>query len=515
METPGAIALPDVIQNMLEPEFYPHPVSVPIDLIQTHISYVLLTGNYAYKVKKSVDFGFLNFSTLAKRKRYCEAEVRLNRRLAASLYLGVVTITKMGDRLTLDGTGEVVEYAVKMVQFPQNTLLSHRFETGELTDIHIEQLAQIVAKFHATAATDDYIRSFGEIARIGEAIDDNYAGTRHYIGGPQTQRQFDETHAYTDRFLVEHSEWFQSRQQHQRIRECHGDLHLKNICLWQEKIVIFDCIEFNEAFRFVDVMYDVAFTVMDLDARGRWDLGNRFLNVYLEQTGDWEGLLVLPLYLCRQAYVRAKVNSLLLDEADVSPQDKAHAYTEAAQYYRLAWRYTQPHTGQLILMSGLSGSGKSTVARAVSHRLGGIQIRSDAVRKHLAGVPLHEKGNAALYSVDMNHKTYDRLLTLGLLLAQQGYPVILDAKYDRQVLRERAIAQAKSHQIHLQILHCTAPLPVLRDRLEHRQGDVSDATAHLLTTQQATAEPFNDFERPYVKIIDTTQDIEPQLEEIK
>ncbi|MBE9041928.1 AAA family ATPase, partial [Oscillatoriales cyanobacterium LEGE 11467] len=330
----------------------------------------------------------------------------------------------------------------------------------------------------------------------------------------QTQQQFEETKQYTDRFFIEYKDAFDRRIKTRKVRECHGDLHLNNIARWQDKIILFDCIEFNEPFRFVDVMYDVGFTVMDLEMRQRRDLANALLNTYLEETGDWEGVQLLPLYRLRQAYVRAKVNSFLLDDRSISSVEKAKAEETAARYYRLAWDYTQPRQGILILMSGLSGSGKSTIARQLARRLGAIHIRSDAVRKHLAGLDLHQKGGDKIYTEAMSDRTYQRLLDLGEMLATQGWSVILDAKFDRTRWRDAAIAMARSHQLPLKILSCTAPPNVLRDRVNRRTGDITDATADLLAHQQATAEPFSPSEQNYVTTIDTTAELAPQLESI-
>ncbi|QSJ16862.1 AAA family ATPase [Nostoc sp. UHCC 0702] len=500
--------LPAIIQQMLQPGFYPHAVTEPIELIQTHISYVLLTGDYAYKLKKPVNFGFLDFSTLSKRQHFCHEELRLNQRGAAELYLEVLPVTLANEQYHLDGTGETVEYVLKMRQFPQDLLFSSLFEQGKLNEADLEELGRVVAEYHAQAQTNDYIRSFGEVPQVRAAFDENYEQSEKYIGGPQTQEQFTQTQQYTDKFFAERTELFASRIQNNYIRECHGDLHLKNIALWQDKITLFDCIEFNEPFRFVDVMYDVAFTVMDLEARKRQDLGNAFLNAYIEQTGDWEGLQVLPLYLSRQAYVRAKVTSFLLDDPSVPLSVKEEATKTASNYYKQAWEYTQPKQGQLILMSGLSGSGKSTTARYLALQLGAIQIRSDAVRKHLGGIPLSERGGDDLYTPEMTQKTYARLLNLGIILASQGFSVILDAKYDRQQLRLEAIALAEKHHLPLKIIHCTAPLDVVKERLVNRTGDIADATVDLLESQLKQAETFSDAEKPYVQIWDTTQ---PQL----
>ncbi|WNZ23358.1 AAA family ATPase [Leptolyngbya sp. NK1-12] len=523
--------LPPLIQQMLQPDFYPHPVTsqpapiasanveypeefypspaAAVQLIQTHISYVLLTGEFAYKVKKPLNFGFLDYSTLEARKHFSEEELRLNQRGAAEIYLEVVPITQTGDRYQLGGEGDIVEYAVKMRQFPQDTLLTNLFERGELTPDLIQQLARVIAEFHRKTTTNDYIRSFGEVSQVRQAFDENFEQTAQYIGGPQTQQQFDETKAYCDRFFAEQEPLFKQRIAADRIRECHGDLHLRNICYWNGKLLLFDCIEFNEPFRFVDTMYDIAYIVMDLEARNRPDLSTLFLNTYAEETGDWEGLQVLPIYISRQTYVRAKVTSFLLNDPGVPHHEKQVAHDTAALYYRLAWQYSQSRQGRLILMCGLSGSGKSTTARQVADKLGAIHVRSDAVRKHLGGVPLYERGGNELYTPEMTQKTYEKLLELGTALAQQGYTVILDAKYDRQALRQAVIQQATTAQLPLQIIHCDAPRELLQQRLQHRTGDIADATVDLLAKQYL--EPFDDSEQVYVKTIDTSTSVEQQL----
>ncbi|MEG4085275.1 AAA family ATPase [Microcoleus sp. POL10_C6] len=513
--------LPPLIQQMLQPGFYPHGVTEPVQLIQTHASFVLLTGDYTYKIKKPVNFGFLDYSSLQKRHHFCKEELLLNRRTAPEIYLEVLPIVQIGDSFQLGSNlpaitpAEVaVEYALKMREFPQDSLLLSLLERGLLTEQIMADLGREVAKFHSTAISNSYIRTFGEVSQIRTAIDNNYLTSQKYIGGPQSQAQFQETKDYTDAFFAENQELFNLRIANNKIRECHGDLHLRNLALWQDKILLFDCIEFNEPFRFVDVMYDVAFTVMDLESRGRRDLGNAFLNTYIEQTGDWEGLQLLPLYLSRQAYVRAKVTSLMLDDPAISTDQKAELSQTAAHYYKLAWQYTQSHRGKLTLMSGLSGSGKSTAARYLARRTGAIHIRSDAVRKHLGGISLNERGGQDLYSDEMTAQTYGRLLELGIILADRGWDVILDAKFDRQNLRTDAINQAQSHGLPLQIIYCTAPIEVLRERLQQRRGDIADATAELLSSQQAAFEPFTELEQISVKIVNTAPDLEVQLNEI-
>lgn len=500
--------LPALIQQMCQPGFYPHPVAEPIRLLQTHVSYVLLTGDYAYKVKKPVNFGFLDYSTLEKRHHFCEEELRLNQRGAGALYRSVVALGQAGDTYRLN-SGATVEYAVKMVQFPQATLLSALYDRGDLTDSLMEDLAAAVADFHLGAETNDHIRSFGAVEQIRQAFDENYAQTEGFIGGPQTQSQFEETKAYTDSFFAANPELFERRVAQNWIRACHGDLHLNNICYWRDRLYLFDCIEFNEPFRYVDVMYDVGFVVMDLLSKNCYGLATVFLNHYVERTGDWEGVQLLPLYISRQAYVRAKVTSFLLGDPSVDEDTKRQASETAAAYYRLAWQVCQPRSGSLYLMAGLSGSGKSTTARLLASQINAIHLRSDAVRKHLAGVPLNERGDDSLYTPAMTEKTYDRLLSLGISLAQTGYPVILDAKYDRQARRQAAIEQIQKAGLPLTILHCTAPATVLEQRVRDRAGDIADATVAVLQRQHM--EPFTESEQPLVQAIETTQSVPQQL----
>ncbi|NJK64230.1 MAG: AAA family ATPase [Synechococcaceae cyanobacterium SM2_3_1] len=506
--------LPLLLQAMRQPPFYPHPVESPIQLLQTHISCILLTGPYAYKLKKPRNLGFLDFSSLEQRHHYLQEELRLNQRGAPDLYLEVLPITQQGDSFHLGRQGAVVEYALKMRQFPQRCLLSQMLEQGEITESLMQDLGRVVASYHRSSNTDDHIRQFGTVASVRQAFDENYAQTRDYIGGPQTEDQFTATQAYTNHFFSERAEILEQRRQQQRIREGHGDLHLGNICYWQNQILLFDCIEFNESFRCVDVMYDVAYGVMDLEDHDRSDLGNAYLNTYLEESGDWEGLQVLLLYLVRQAYVRAKVTSFQLNDDQIPAAEQEEAHRTAADYYRLAWSYTQPRQGQVFLMAGLSGSGKSSVGRWLARRINAIQIRSDAVRKHLGGRELHEQGGPDLYTPAMSERTYSRLIQLGLLLAKEGYRVILDARFDQRQWREQVITGATQGHLPLRILHCEAPPKVLQERLlaRHPGQDITDATLDLLPLQQASWETFSDRELPYVHTVSTDQNWQDQLQ---
>jgi uncharacterized protein len=516
--------LPRLIQQMLQPGFYPHPVQEPVQLLQTHISYILLTGEYAYKIKKPINFGFLDFTTLAKRRYFCHEELRLNKRLSPNLYLGVLPILEGAGQYRLgkdDPEQTVAEYALQMREFPQKMLLSQLFLDNKLTPEMVQQLAVQVANFHASAITNPEVTAYGSVASIQKVDKNNQDISVPFIGTSQIQQQLEETRVFTTQFFEQHADWFAQRQTEGKIRECHGDLHLNNVCIYQNNIQIFDCIEFNQAFRNIDVIYDAAFLVMDLAFRGRIDLANLFLNTYLEQTGDYKGAALLPLYLSMRAYIRGNVNSLALNDPAISDTHKAEFLQRGQAYYRQAWDYTQKSLGRIILMSGLSGSGKSTVARQLAQKLNAIHVRSDAVRKHLAEIPLDQRGDrggplgSGIYTPEMTQKTYKTLLELGLLLVQQGWPVILDAKYDRQSLRQSVVDGAISAHIPITIVECTAPVEVLRDRLLHRTSDISDATADLLESQIKAAEPLTESEQSISITLHTDHPLEQQLSQIQ
>ncbi|MEG4423669.1 MULTISPECIES: AAA family ATPase [unclassified Microcoleus] len=500
--------LPSLIQQMLLPSFYNHEVTPPIELIQTHLSFVLLTGKYAYKVKKPVNFGFIDCSTLEKRYVFCKEELRLNQRLAPELYLKVIPISKNGSAFMIaENNQEAVEYAVKMYQFPQSDLFINLFQAGKLTEDYIIEIAKKLVEFHRLAPTSEYIAGFGSVNSLKTVIEEHYHHTPKYIDVVQEQDLFEQTKAFTNSCFLKYSSLISERIQQGKVKECHGDIHLKNICLFEEKIQIFDSIEFNESFRNSDILYDIAFLFMDLNFRGKNSLANLFLNTYLEYSGDYEGVQLLPLFTCMRAYIRATVTSFLIDDTSISPSEKQLIKEESAAYYRFAWKSTQSHQGKLIVMSGISGTGKSTIARKLAQVLNAIHIRSDAVRKHIAGVSLMEKAQE-LYFVEMTEKTYTRLITLGLLLVNEGFNVILDAKFDRRGLRASLIQQAEKSQISWQLIHCDSPLGILRQRLQKRllnEDDISGATPKMLDSQKLQFEEFSQTEMLSVMSIDTSQ----------
>ncbi len=325
-------------EALLDPSSYPDP-SQEIRLIETHISLVFLTGDFAYKVKKPVNFGFLDFTSLEKRKYFCEQEVLLNRRLAPTLYLGVLPITRKNDRISLGGEGQPVEYAVKMKQIPEDLLMDRLLQNRRVSPQMIEAVSEKLPLFYAEAETNPRIQRFAEPERIREDTDENFEQTERYIGLSIPERVYQEIRERTDRFFQTQAEVFHQRIKEERIRDCHGDLRLEHI-FWGPEIAIIDCIEFNERFRYTDVAADLAFLAMDLDYHDREDLSGFLIRSYLTRSGD-EGLIhLLDFYKCYRAYVRGKVESFRLDDPNLPEGEKAGAMKRARRYFTLAHRYS-------------------------------------------------------------------------------------------------------------------------------------------------------------------------------
>lgn len=512
-------SLPPLILRMLQPSFYPHSVSKPIEIVQTHISYVVLTGEYAYKIKKPIKLSFLDFSTLEKRHHFCQEELRLNRILAPNLYIAVLPIIEISHRQfkiakSQTNIEQVIEYVIQMHQFEKDGL--ELLQENLLTFTHMQSLGKQIALYHSEAETNSKIQSYGSVEVICHINRENFTLSRSYINKTLSPSRYQNIFEYINHFLSDHSEWLEKRQFQHKIRECHGDLHLKNLCLFQDKLQAFDCIEFNQEFRYIDILYDVAFLVMDLTYYGHLDYANEFLNEYLEKTDDYSGVNILPLYLIMRAFIRGNVTSLTCEDSLIPPSEKAILKIQAQAYYKLASDYTYRPQGRVILMSGISGSGKTTVARNLSRKINAIRIRSDAVRKHIAGISLlgswsNENSNQNIYTPEMTYKTYKRLVDSGLQLAKQGVTVILDAKYDKRNFRHEVITRTKAAKIPLNIIVCKAPLEVIRNRLMYRTNDISDANISILETQLNEAEDFNDTEKPFIHIVNTDQDLDSQL----
>ncbi len=324
---------------LLNPKTYPDRPPF-IKFVETHISLLFLTGNHVYKIKKPVDFGFLNFTSLEKRKFFCEQEVKLNRRLSPAIYLGVVRITQEGERIHLEGEGEPVEYAVKMKQIPEENLMDKLLERGQVTPKMIEAVSGKLVQFYFSAETNDHIKSFAKPARVKQDTDENFEQTERYIDVTISKEIFGEVKNKTNAFFERNEKIFEQRITSDRIRDCHGDLRLEHI-FWGDEISIFDCIEFNQRFRYTDVAADIAFLAMDLDYHGREDLSGHLIGAYVAESGDHDLMEVLDFYKCYRAYVRGKVESFRLDDSHIPEKEKKEALKRAQNYFGLARRYAQ------------------------------------------------------------------------------------------------------------------------------------------------------------------------------
>ena len=483
---------------MLKPEVYDHPVK-NIEFIETHISWVILTGNFAYKIKKPVNFGFLDFSTLEKRHTCCINELRLNRRLAAAIYLDVVSISGTQDKPVINADGKAFEYAVKMRQFPQSAQLDCMLAAGELKVAHMYAIARMVANFHQNIEIADDKMDYGNNDVIDKPVEENFEQIRGHLDTTPYANTLASLQSWSKTTFEKLAPIFRQRKRDGFVRECHGDMHLRNLMWLDTGPTAFDCIEFNSHLRWIDVISDIAFLIMDLQDRQQQQLANRFLNSYLEFTGDYAGLAVLPFYLCYRALVRAKVDALRLEQKNITAEEKQQSLTEFESYLQLAMTYTDNPTPKLIIMRGLSASGKSTISQQLIDAMGLIRIRSDVERKRLFAATLTDKIsneiNAGIYSTQASQQTYAKLAELTSQVISAGYSVIVDAAFLKHEQREPFQELAEHLGVAYIILEITAPADVLRQRIVERQNDASDADLAVLEHQLANWQPLDDDEK--------------------
>ncbi|KLU05229.1 hypothetical protein RISK_002720 [Rhodopirellula islandica] len=514
--------LDGLIIGLKHPQAYPHPIESPILVQETHLSVVFLAGEFAYKIKKPIRTDFLDYSTLARRRHFCEEEVRLDCRFANGLYIGVVPITLTEKRPTIEGEGDAIEYAVKMHRFPSNALLSERVQAGQLTTLEVVHLASTVAGFHRDAAVcrDGIAEEWPGFlqANIPQTIDQVLT-----TADATTAATCEVLRGWTADFLEQHQRLLADRIAAGFIRECHGDLHSGNVVQWQGQLVPFDGVEFNDHLSWIDVLSDAAFLAMDLAARDHLDLSRTFLNAYLECTGDYQSLELLRLFLVYRALVRALAASMRKDAVD------------ARHHVDLAYRFTLRETPRLWITHGVSGSGKTTLSEAVVQRHNAFRLRSDIERKRMFGQSAMQRltpdtvgflnkapsstaspmiasqdiasqdigpqENAALYSSEANEQTYQRLSQLARRILASGHSVIVDATFLRRADRQQFHELAEQAGVPIAILDCHSDLQTLRqrvaDRLAHRE-DASDADLDVLDRQLANREPLTEAERTLV-----------------
>jgi aminoglycoside phosphotransferase family enzyme/adenylate kinase family enzyme len=507
----------DLIEALKNPEIWPHPAS-KVELVETHISCVLLVGDFAYKIKKPVDLGFLDFSTLEKRQYYCEKELSLNRRLASDLYLDVDAIT--GDSLhpEIGGKGTVLEYAVRMKRFPAKGLLSQHIE--RLTPDLVDSIAVKVAAFHAKIDRADADNPSGSPEQVYHPMQENFEMIRLLDHEPEVLTQLDRLEQWARQTHGDLTGTIAARKAQGFVRECHGDMHLGNITLIDGEAVIFDGVEFSHDLRWIDVISEIAFLVMDLEEKARPELAQRFLNSYLEQTGDYDGLELLAFYKAYRALVRAKVTAIRLSQDDVTQKERPDMEQALHDYINLAESYTQLGQPAVVITHGVSGSGKSFASKLLAMWLPAVHIRSDVERKRLSG--LEPKGESdsepmdGIYSEEATWKTYQRLLDLAEDLISFGFITIVDATFLKHDQRKLFAAMAERMLAPFVILDMRFSEQVLhervRARIEHGDG-VSEANEEILDLQLDMSDQLEEYELSSVVVV--TEDHPLSISEIK
>jgi len=510
-----------LIYSLTKPSAYPHPVE-NIRVIETHISWVILTGKFAYKIKKSVKFKFLDFTSLDKRRQFCYRELDLNRRLAPDYYLDIVAIAGDIDspRIEKDNQqSDTIEYAVKMKQFPQKNQLDRLLINNDVTDCQIDQLAEKIAKFHETTKKCEPNLAFGSAEHISRNSNDVYKLTLANIIDDKYKKRVTKLSEWTTQSFKQLEHTFTSRKNKGFIRECHGDLHLANIAIVSQQVVIFDCIEFSDELLWNDVMSEIAFVIMDLDQHQRAELGFRFLNRYLEITGDYDGIKILRYYLVYRAMVRCMVSCIQLKETKFGKAELQKVTLDFERYLSLAERYIKHFDNRLIITLGYSGSGKTTISQKLLGHLPAIRIRSDVERKRLLGLPETHRADKTerdfIYSHHMNESTYKYLATLTYELLDSSYNIIVDAAFLQQERRLQFLELAKLRNKPFIILYCKTDEKILVNRLEKRKfknRDASDANRNVLQKQLANPINFDTKELPFLVTVDTQADIDiPEL----
>ncbi|MFQ5441371.1 MAG: AAA family ATPase [Thermodesulfobacteriota bacterium] len=496
------MGLPRHIKALLNTGAYPEGAEKVV-LHQTHISYLFFTPEFVYKVKKPVDFGFLDFTTLERRKKFCHEEVRLNRRLAPDVYLGVASINEEDGRVRMGGKGIAIEYAVKMRRLKSEAMLDEMIREERITEAVIKRVAEKISLFHKKASTDARISGFGSYDVIKKNIEENFSQTRDFTGRLLTEDLYRRIKTYSEDFLERHKGVFLKRMADGFIRDCHGDIHAEHISI-EGAINIIDCIEFNERFRFSDTVSDMAFLSMDLDYLNRADLSKAFDRAYFSSSGDEDGKKLLNFYKCYRAFIRAKVEGFKYLEPEVEGAEKKEAFIGALHHFHLAGQYAAGgFKPQLIITCGLSGTGKSAIARAVRGSTGAVHLSSDAVRKELAGINpdehRFEEFGAGIYSREFTEKTYGELIRRGVELLKAGRTCILDATFSKARFLDLALLEGRragTPRPLIHIIECTAPEELIRGRLLKRLeeaaappgGAASDMRGDIFKGQKASYE---------------------------
>ncbi len=509
---------------MEDPDSYDHNPD-GVEHIQTHISHVFIAGSYVYKIKKPVNFEFLDFSTLEKRKFYCEREVQLNRRLCEDIYLGVVGITRGPDDSFLLEAGEqedITEYAVKMKRLDEQYFLPSFIEEGALKLQQLDRVVDKLSTFYNKQEPEEEILKWGNIEKVRYNTDENFNQTKTFIGETIDKNSFKAIREYTNRYYDLFSFLFNRRIEEKRIVDGHGDLHLEHIHITPEKVRIYDCIEFNDRFRYGDMAADLAYLAMDLDFADCRKEERYFLEKMAQQLNDSDLIIHVDFYKCYRAYVKGKVKSIQATEEEVGEAEREKARQKARSYFDLSLKYALlgSHPKVLVFM-GRVATGKSTLAKSFSSRLDIDHFSSDCIRKSLKGLPLDKRTDISqrdeLYSQSMTQKTYSKLSKKAREYVASQNNIILDATYSKEKNRKKLVNQLNELDASFYFIEAQAPDELITERLKERErteGVISDARLEDFEKIDQKYQPPEELSSKNFIEIDTSQSVEDSLAEL-
>jgi len=507
----------EIFELMQTADFYPHPVQ-SLELCETHISMVFLTGDVVYKVKKPVDMGFLDFSTLEKRRYFCEQETKLNRRLTHNIYLGVVAITRKDGHYHFQGSGKPVEYAVKMRQLRKKASMVNILENDRLSPTAVRGLAGILNRFYGNAPTSTAIDFFGSWPTIRKNCVENFSQIEEFAGDLIDRRMYQIIRAATRTFLQRRKKLFDLRVKEKRIREGHGDLRTDHIYLTENGIQIIDCIEFNQRFRCNDIASDLAFLAMDLDFEGYPQIAHNLLKFYIQHSADQDVMVLMDFYKCYRALVRAKVNCLQLKQGELEKNEALRIRRHVQRHVGLAYEYALLFSRPTIwVVGGMIASGKSTVAQELADALQIKTFRTDVIRKKLFKRQAHKYTNTGfgegIYSNNATSLTYGKLLLAAQEEVECGNSVILDATFSRKHQRQDVLRLAADMDANIVFIECQCREETIRRRLKKRAsgGGVSDARLKHLDAFKARYETFDENSLATLIHLDTEKQLKKNM----
>jgi aminoglycoside phosphotransferase family enzyme/predicted kinase len=509
-----------LVAFLSSPESYPHrPTEVRV--IQTHISWVFIASPFVFKVKKPVNLGFLDFSTLEKRHYFCQREIELNRRLCPEIYLDAVPVYETDSGFSFKPPGKIVDYAVKMKELPHGCFLNELLEKNLVGEEEINRVISTLHPFYEAETPTTEIEQWGSPEKLKISTDENFTQVERFIGKTISFAAFEAIRHFTNRFYVENESLFHERIQQHRVLDCHGDLRLDHVHLTPEATTIFDCIEFNDRLRFIDIANDLAFLAMDFDFKGRSDMGNLFLRNAARELGDAGMLKVANFYKCYRAFVRGKVESIQATEKETT--NSGEHQKQAARYFRLALGYAVAGAEPLILVvMGRVGTGKSTIAKRLASELDWPVFSSDKTRKTLAGIPLTQRTPQELrnkiYSQQVTRQTYKKLIKDGLatsacsrdrrsLSQATNCGVILDATFSTRALRQFLLDECKKANLPIQFIELEVDPDEIKNRLklrEEKTAETSDARLEDFEKLTAAYQPPSELAPDLIRISTTT-----------